>query len=313
MNFDFFKTAKELLSHDGILIVTHKNPDGDTLCSASALCSALRRAGRTSYLFDNPQITKRYSQYTSPYIAPASFKPGYIVSVDVAAEDMYCRGFEGHTGFCIDHHATNPLFGDCNCVMPEKSSCSEIILGIIEEMNGNVTPLEAEMLYVGLSTDCGCFQYGNTNADSHTAAARLISFGAEIFPLNQKYFRKVTRERLMLERMIYNSMEFYHDSHVVVCTVTLDMLSESGAVEDDLDDIAALPGRTDSMTVGITVRELEKGLSKISVRTDGEYSANFICSAFGGGGHAMAAGCTIHESPEKAKQLILEVIDGIWR
>ena len=54
------ETAKLFLAKDNFLLLTHKNPDGDTLGSASALCSALRRAGKTAYLFPNIEITKKY-------------------------------------------------------------------------------------------------------------------------------------------------------------------------------------------------------------------------------------------------------------
>lgn len=313
MNYDFHKTAHELLTYDDVLIVTHRNPDGDTLCSASALCSALRRAGRKAYLFPNPQITERYSGYTSPYLAGSSFVPGYYVSVDVADTDMFADGFSGDVDLCIDHHGTNPGFAKKNCIFPYKSATAEIVLEIIEQMNSDVTPEEADLLYIGLSTDNGCFQYANTNSDSHLAAAKLIQFGADVYPLNEKFFRRFSRERIVLEGMIYSGMEFYHDSAVVISMITLDMLSASGAGEDDLDDIASLPGRIDSEMVGVTIRERSDGTSKISVRTRPGMSASEICAAFGGGGHTMAAGCTIHEKPERARKLILEVIDSLWK
>ena len=85
-------TAQEcsqlLLSKNNILIITHTNPDGDTLCSAAALCSALRRAGKRANLFRNPAVTAKYMPHVEKYFAPKSFKPKYIVSVDVATEKM---------------------------------------------------------------------------------------------------------------------------------------------------------------------------------------------------------------------------------
>ena len=65
--------------------------------------------------------------------------------------------------------------------------------------------------------------------------------------------------------------------------------------------------------VSITIREQEDGSSKISVRSTPEVSSSDICAVFGGGGHAMAAGCTISGSPEKAKRMLLAVVDEVWK
>ena len=116
-------TAQEcsqlLLSKNNILIITHTNPDGDTLCSAAALCSALRRAGKRANLFRNPAVTAKYMPHVEKYFAPKSFKPKYIVSVDVATEKMFADGFDGAIDLCIDHHPTNSHYAKKELVCPE--------------------------------------------------------------------------------------------------------------------------------------------------------------------------------------------------
>ena len=89
------------------------------------------------------------------------------------------------------------------------------------------------------------------------------------------------------------------------------MIEEAGATNDDFDDLAGLSGRSESAKMNITIRELPDGSSKISVRSAPEYSSIAVCEAFGGGGHFMAAGCTIEKCPETAEKLILEVISAL--
>ena len=91
------------------------------------------------------------------------------------------------------------------------------------------------------------------------------------------------------------------------------MLAESGAGEDDLDDLAGLSGRAEGAVLNITIREQPDGTSKISVRSNEEVSSNAICAVFGGGGHEMAAGCTIFGDPDKAREMLLNVIDEVWK
>ena len=87
----------------------------------------------------------------------------------------------------------------------------------------------------------------------------------------------------------------------------------AGATEDDCDDLAGLAGRVEGSILNITIREQEDGSSKISVRSTPEISSSDICAVFGGGGHAMAAGCTIYGKPDKARDMLLSVIDEVWK
>lgn len=310
-------TAQEcsqlLLSKNNILIITHTNPDGDTLCSAAALCSALRRAGKRANLFRNPAVTTKYMPHVEKYFAPKSFKSKYIVSVDVATEKMFAEGFDGAIDLCIDHHPTNSHYAKKELVCPDKAACGEIVLAVIKEMCGGITQEEADLLYIAVTTDTGCFQYLNTNAATFRAAAELLEYGADTGMVNVKFFRKASRARLKLEGMIYSTMGFYRDGKISVAIITKEMLRQAGACEEDCDDLAGLAGRAEGASVNITIRERDNGSSKVSVRTGRDVSSSDICAVFGGGGHAMAAGCTIDCPPEKARDMLLAVIDEVWK
>lgn len=303
--------AKLLLRQDRILLVTHNNPDGDTAASASALCSALRRQGKTAFLYPNPQLGARLRAYAEQFFAPADFTPAYTVTVDVATEKMFARGFEGKVDLAIDHHPTNSHYAKAECIDDRRAACGEIVLQIIKAMGG-VTKEEADMLYIALSTDCGCFQYANTDAHAFRSAAELLELGADNADINQVFFRQVSPARLKLEGMIYSGMRFYHDGKIAVNFITQQMLRETGVTEEELDDVAGLVGRARGHRVGITIRENPDGTSKISARCGPDFDVSALCAVFGGGGHKMAAGCSIHEKPEQACELLLQVIEELW-
>ncbi len=309
---NYRECAKLLREHDGYLILTHKNPDGDTLASAGALCSALRRAGKTAWLYPNPGLTKGMRPYIERYLAPADFRPAYIVAVDVATEELFAKGFAGEVFLCIDHHPTNSHYAQNELIRDERSSCGEIILDLVKSLCGDVTEEEATLLYIALTTDTGCFQYANTDSHSFAAASELLRLGADNNTVSRDFFRKVSIARLKLEGLIYSGMEFYRDGRIALASITQDMLRRSGATEDDFDDLAGLSGRAAGSVINLTLRELENGDCKVSVRSAPGISSVAIASAFGGGGHEMAAGCTISASPEKAKAMLLAVIDEVW-
>lgn len=306
------EVAALLRANDNFLLLTHTRPDGDTLCSAAALCSALRRIGKYACMRPNCEITENYQEMTAPYMAREIPDEAFTVCIDVAGPEMMQLGFHGDVQLCIDHHPGNPGFAAATIVKPEKASCGEIVLEIIEELCAPLTKEEANLLYAAVSTDSGCFCYANTTAETLRAAAHLIDCGAESQPLNKLLFRSSTFARLKLEGLIFSSLRSYRDHKLNVALVTLEMMAEAGAVENDCEDLANLPGRIRGSIVNITIRELGDGRCKASVRTNDQVDASAICAKLGGGGHKMASGCTMVGSAEEMEQALLAAVNEVW-
>ena len=304
--------ARLLQERDGYLLLTHRNPDGDTVASAAALCCALRRAGKTAWLYPNPDLTRALRPFAARYEAPSDFAPGCVVAVDVATEGLFAKGFEGEVCLCVDHHPTNSHYAQYELIRDARSSCGEIVMDLIKELCGDATPEQATLIYIAVTTDTGCFQYANTDSRTLSAAAELLRCGARGHDVARRFFREATPARLKLEGLIYSRMDFRRDGRLVIAAVTREMLRESGATEDDLDDLAGLSGRAAGCEMNVTIREQANGDCRISVRSAPGVSSVAIAAAFGGGGHEMAAGCTIAAEPERAKELLLAVIDELW-
>ena len=288
-----------------------RNPDGDTMCSAAALCSALRRSGKTAWLYPNSQVIAKLLPFVQPYYAPDDYVPDTVVSVDVATENMLANGFSGKVDLAIDHHPSNSHYAPEECIYADRAACGEIALFIMDSLCGSITKEEADLLYIALSTDCGCFQYANTDSSALLCAAALVSFGADNVRLNQLFFRRVSAARIKLEGLIYSNMTFHRDGRVAVALVTDEMLAQAGATEDDCDDLAGLAGRAECAEVSITIRDWPGGASKVSVRSGERFDSCALCARFGGGGHRMAAGCNLPVPPPEARELLLQAIDEV--
>ena len=306
--------AAFLAARDNFLLVTHLRPDGDTLGSAAALCHALRRLGKTAQLFANPEITETYRPFVAPFLAPAGYRHDTAVSVDVADRRMLALGFTGEIDLALDHHATGGAVGKECIVWSHKASCGELVLEVAEALCGGIDKTEADLLYMAVSTDTGCFVYANTHADTFRAAGRLAEAGADVARINKLMFRTYSRSRLVLEGLIYAGLRSFREDAVNIAVVTLDMMARSGATEDDCDDLASLAGKVKGNRVSVTVRELSlrPPRSKISLRTDGGVDASALCARFGGGGHKMAAGCELDMPPEEAVSVIRQAVDDAW-
>jgi phosphoesterase RecJ-like protein len=305
---EYRECAQALLERDNFLILSHVRPDGDTLGSGSALCHALRRSGKTAYIFDNPEITEKYRPYVDAFKAPADFSPDFTIAVDTAEPGLFPIGYPGAPDMCVDHHPSNTRYAPMLLLGEKKSACGEIVLELIKLMCGGIDKTEATLLYIAISTDTGCFQYSNTNSSTLRAAAETLDAGADIHELNQKFFRRVSSARITLEGLIYSGMTFHYNGSVAVAVVTLAMMERSGATENDCDDLASLVGRVEGAYIGVTIRELDDGKSKVSVRSSPDFNSSDLCAQFGGGGHAMAAGCTLDCPPEETRQRLLSAI-----
>ena len=306
------KTAAWLKERDNFLVLTHRRPDGDTLGSGGALAQCLRELGKTAYVLCNPEATPRYFHCIEPYIAPDSFVPEYIISVDTATVDLFppnAAEYLSRVSLSIDHHPSNTFYAEQTCLNAEHASCGEVVFDIITNMTDHISPETAERLYIALSTDTGCFSFNNTTANTLSVASRLIEAGAPNKELNKVLFRTKTQSRIKIESMMLSGLEFSFDDKVAIASITRDMLTTSGANEDDLDDIASIPCSIEGVSIGIIIRELSSAdRCKLSVRTNVPYSARQICEHFGGGGHDAAAGCIINKPIPEVKELLNELI-----
>lgn len=302
--------AEWLREHDDILILTHIRPDGDTLGSAAALCSALRRLGKNAALYNNPDITKKYTKYVDAYIA-RDFEYKHTVAVDVAETQMLAVGFEGKIELCIDHHSSNSHYADELLLNSAKASCGEIVLEVIKELCADVTPEEASLLYMAVSTDCGCFHYANVTEETFSAASELLHYGADLKNLNFDLFRQMSRARMTLEGSILYGLKYFFGGKVVAATITLETMKETGASENDCDDIAGIPGKVEGCLVSLLIRQLNTEKCKVSVRSRDGFDSSALCARFGGGGHKLASGCTIAADPDETLRRLIDAISEV--
>lgn len=308
------QAAEFLAAHDRYLILTHVRPDGDTVGCAAALCRALRALGKTAHVLPNSEITPLFSPYLEGLLAPEDLLPDTVVSVDMAARSLFpdnALPYLPRVDLAIDHHPSQEFFARETCLDAGRAACGELIYDIAGLL-GPVTREMAVPLYVAVSTDTGCFVYGNTTADTHRTAAALMETGIPAAELNKRHFRTKTLKRLRIESRIVEGMELFDGGETAVAAVDLAMVAQLGADERDLEDIASFVGQVEGVKNAITIRELRPGTCKLSLRTDPEVlNASRVCALLGGGGHAAASGATVEGSVEEAKRAILWAIEQV--
>ena len=198
------QAAGFLQAHDNYLILTHVRPDGDTIGCAAGLCRALRQIGKIAYILENPEATELFTPYLEGLTAPAGYRPETVVSVDIAARSLFLEGAKQYldrVDLAIDHHPSQEFFAARTCLDSGAAACGQILFQIVSQFTA-LTPEIGEALYVAVSTDCGCFQYSNTDAAIHRTAAALLESGFDPYPVNRRFFRTKTFKRLALESLL---------------------------------------------------------------------------------------------------------------
>lgn len=307
------EAAQLLCAHDRFWILIHQFPDGDTIGSGYALCRALRLMGKKACVRCSDKIPEKYGYITNGCPPEEPFDPEFVVSVDIAAPSLLgdkLSGFADKLQLCIDHHQSNSMKADCRIVRVEAAATCEIIYDLLSLLPMEPDVLIADAVYTGISTDTGCFKYSNVTARTHAIASEMIALGAHNYAINRDMFEVKTRARLELERSVLDTIEFFFGGRCAVMTIPQETILETGATDGDLEGLTPIPRQIEGVEVGVTLRERRDGAYKVSLRTSEAFDAAKVCAAFGGGGHARAAGCTLEMPWERAKEAVLHVISG---
>ena len=283
MKISVKECADILREKDNILILTHANPDGDTLGSGFALCRALMKIGKICAVINADDIPKKYN-YLFDDIVEIKFKPDYVVAVDVATVKLL-GGLEEQykIDMCIDHHSTNTEYANLLLLEDAPAACQimyEVVLALGVEVDKKI----ADCLYTGLTTDTGCFRYDSTTAQTYRVAADLIDAGADNGRINRIMFETKSKTYARLERLAIESMRFYEHERVAVITVTQEMFQLTGSNAQETEGLAPLTRQIEGVEIGITIQERPDGTCKASIRTFESVNAAKLAACFGGCG-----------------------------
>ncbi len=308
MEISVAAVAERIKSADRILILSHHNPDGDTLGSAFGLQKALDSLEKRSVVLCSDPFPQKFGYFVEE--RELDFIPELVVAVDIADVQLFGEKllpYADRVDLCIDHHISNTHYAKELCLSPKAAATAEIMVEVIKKLGVPITAEIANPLYTGIATDTGCFKFSNTTGNTHRAAAEMIECGADYTTINRLMFDTKSRARVKVEQTALSSMEFYLNDECAIIVIPRSLVEETKVDESDLDGVSAMPRQIEGVKAGITLRERE-GFYKVSVRTVEPVNASDICIELGGGGHARAAGCTLTGSLEEVKQKILDVV-----
>ena len=306
--------AQWLAARDDIVVLGHRAPDGDACGSCIAVAMCLRALGKRACVC-LPDGVPEYLRFLPGQECLAEegnlpFAPQTALAVDVSSPDMlsqYRALFEAcpHRAV-LDHHQSNPLFGQVNCVQPGSAAAGELALALIEALGVALTREMATCIFAAVCSDTGNFNFSNTTAEAFEAAATCVRAGADVDEITGRIFRTRTQARTRLLGMALSSLRF--DGRMAWTSVTNQMFAACGAQRSDTERIVNYLAEIEGAQVAVLAIEQEGGAStKFSLRSVAPYDvARDVAQPLGGGGHERAAGVTISLPLEEALAKVLD-------
>ena len=301
-----------------ILIVSHINPDGDTLGSMCAMYQAiLNRYKKKCDMLILSKLPKIYDYLPNIHLAKhidefdKSREFDLVIAVDIAALDRLCDGKilfdKAKATINVDHHKTNSNYGSLAFVEPYASSTGEVIYKLFKKYDWDIDINIATCLYTAILTDTGSFRFENTSSDVLKIASELVAIGIKPCDLYKKCYESKNKEMVLFQAYCVQKAEFVDDDKIAYTIIYKRNMEDYKAGDDYTDGIAEQLRAINSTQVAFVVKEVDSKTCKISMRSKSVDIAE-ICALFNGGGHKFAAGCTIKASPkDAAKKLLAEI------
>jgi phosphoesterase RecJ-like protein len=297
------RAAEILRGADEVAIACHINPDPDALGSMLGLSAFLRTRGvSTVCSFPNqPLEVPRWLQAfetADALVEPSAFPeaPALMVTCDCASLDRLGRlaAASARAGelIWIDHHVSNEGLGTVPVIDPAASSTAEMVFRLTREIGGDLPTEAAALLYAGLVTDTGRFQYEAVQPDTLRIAADLREYGFDHARLVQILYEDNAIGYLKLVGTALERLRREADADLVWTYLTQADLAAASVDASETDDLIDVIRTAREADVAALVKQQRDGLFKVSMRSRGGHDLATVASGFGGGGHRLASGYT---------------------
>ncbi len=292
---------KEVGNVKSIGIAGHMRPDGDCAGSCLALYRYLSRIKKEAqidfYLEEIPEKL-RITEDSDRVLQSSDNRKEYDVFISLDSGSSDRLGFaeeyfkNAKKSINIDHHISNTNFAQVNYVVADASSTCEVLYELMDKKYIDLAIAKA--LYMGIIHDTGVFKHSNTTKRTMEIAGSLIELGVPFSEMiDETFYRKDYHQNQVLGRCLLESLLLL-DGKCIVSSVSNKTMEFYEVESSDLDGIIDQLRITKGVEVAILIYETDFHEYKVSMRSNGVVDVRKIAVYFGGGGHIMAAGCTLH-------------------
>ncbi len=289
----FEKAWKKMMEAEHIALITHIDPDADTIGSALGLYHALKKAGkRCSVIYAGeipynldflPGITKLKKELPANY--------DLAVALDASTPDRLAAKPAAPL-VVIDHHRTNEGYGEIDLIDPGAAATAVLVYELLRKSDAAIPPESAMCLYTAIVDDSGFFRYESVNERLFLIAADLARLGARPHYVARMLTMREPLAKLCLTQKLLATLELFLQGRVGLLVLGSEMLEECGASREMADEALDRVRSLATVELAVMVRPQDGGY-KFSLRSKDRIDAGAIARRFGGGGHRNAAGFSV--------------------
>lgn len=288
---------KKIESAPSITILSHLNPDADTLGTALGIYALLSKDKRLKVEIVNASpVLPLYLDFLPNFKKikhHIDYADSVIVSCDCGSVDRLGFDLEGRDIINIDHHQSNTRYGSINVVIPGYASASQVAFALFKALY----PVKADAatcFYTALLSDTRLFTTTSVNEEVFSVAQELVQAGALPDEIARHFTQRRPLSSLRILQRALSSLSLYHDAEIAALMVTKEDIKASGATVPDMEGVVDYARSLATVEIAIFAMELENGI-RISLRSK-KVDVSKVALAFGGGGHKVAAGFTLAQS-----------------
>ncbi len=323
-NSSFAEIGDVFKAYSSFAVVSHVRPDGDAIGSILALGHALEQMGKTVRYLNNDGCPESLVFLPGSEKVEISAEAGEVdvdvaITLDTAAHARVGEGsLEAIKGakllVNIDHHISNPGYGDLNYIDSDSPATGQIIYDLLLALDLPFSEITRDAIYVAVSTDTGSFQYPGTTQRTYEMAADLVARGLDVGRINQLTYDNQPYRKVELMRALLNTLKRSDEGKLVWWDLKMATKNELSLVDDDTEGMIDFIRAVQGVIVAVFFEDLEGGKVRVSMRSkDSRLNASEICGQFGGGGHALAAGIRMDGPIEKAGEKVLAEIRAVMK
>jgi len=297
------------------LLVCHVSPDGDAIGSLTGLARVLRQMKLEPTMACSDPMPSRFRYIPGADGVVQSIKTSFdlVVSLDCSDRERlghfaHMPAFDSVPLLNIDHHLTNLHFGTVNLVDANASSTAEVVLRLLDHMGVSLDAELATCLLTGIVTDTRGFRTSNVTLQVMEATLRLMKAGASLPGITR---RSLDRRPTAAIRLWGAALaELQSAGRVIWTSITPEMRRAAGYNGNGDAGLVSFLISADDADVAVVFVEREDGRIEIGFRALPGFDVGHVALVLGGGGHALAAGCTLPGPMAKAQAQVLVALQA---
>jgi phosphoesterase RecJ-like protein len=308
LSAELINSVKEKLdTYESITILTHLNPDPDTIGTGLGIYALLKtHTSKHVEIVNASSDLPRHLDFL-PFFHRIKQKMDYEESLIIACDcgSINRLGFDlkGRDILNIDHHAGNASYGSVNVILPEYASASQVAYRLFRDIY-SVTVECAICFYAALLSDTRYFTTSTVDREVFRVAGELVDLGAHPVMIARNFTQRRSLASLRILERALHSLMLYLEGKVAVLRIGPEDILATGASMPDMDGIVDYARSLAVVEIAVLMIELSDGTVRVSLRSKGA-DVSRLAALFGGGGHKVASGFTLNQTQTQ------EIVDTI--